>query len=182
MRIVLQEIKEGRIDEALSKLEEHIKQAIVRKEQKKRTAKPWFNQECYKARKAALTALHRARHTQTQEDLRNYNKTRSYKQRLEKRKNSYQVEEEKKLIKQAEQKWYKAAIPKQPYFPRDISLETWENHFKNVLQVMETRPDSTDREEATKLTHAFSIEEVREQITSSRNKKACGQTEFSTSI
>ncbi|KAJ4432475.1 hypothetical protein ANN_21094 [Periplaneta americana] len=39
-RIVSQEIKEGRIDEALSKLEKHTKQAIVRKERKKRTAKP----------------------------------------------------------------------------------------------------------------------------------------------
>ncbi|KAJ4444982.1 hypothetical protein ANN_06781 [Periplaneta americana] len=95
-RIVSQEIKEGRIGEVLSKLEEHIKQAIARKERKKRTAKPWFNQECYEARKAALTALHRARRTQTQEDLRDYNQTRrSYKRTLEKRKNAYQAEEEK---------------------------------------------------------------------------------------
>lgn len=174
-KIASKEIKEGKIDEALNTLEEHIKHATVRKQQKQRKAKPWFNHECYKARKAAITTLHRARQTHKQEDLKEYNNARKdYKQTLKKCKDIYQAEEERKLIEQAEQKWYKAATPKQPHFPRDLPINTWEEHFKKVLQAKDTRPENTEGVDDTEVTHPFSAEEVQKQIANTKTKEACG--------
>lgn len=169
------EIQEGKINEALGTIEGLIKQAIVRKESKQRKAKPWFKQECYTARRTAITALHKARQTKMREDLKEYNNARkSYKQTLKIHKERYTAEEEKKLIEQAEEKWYKVASPKQPYLPRDIAINTWEEHFKEVLQAKETRPEIPSAEEEVEESRPFSREEVRRQIANSKNNKACG--------
>jgi hypothetical protein len=76
---------------------------------------------------------------QSKTHLREYVKARKpYKCMIRKAKEAFHAKKEMQLIAEAEQQPYKALTPRQPHFPRDIPMQTWEMHFKEVLQARET--------------------------------------------
>ena len=138
-----------------------------------RKSKPWFDVSCFRRRKEALSALHLARTSGTEAILREYaEKKKKYKTTVKRAKDAFQIEQERKLIEEAAQDPFKALKPKNPRFPRDIAMETWTNHFTNILQMKETRPP----EERSKSEEyiAVSISEVRNTIKALKNRKAAG--------
>jgi hypothetical protein len=78
------------------------------------------------------------------------------------------------LIEEAEQQPYKALTPRQPHFPRDIPMQTWETHFRGVLQARETRPNETDLKLCTDIKQELFTIEVEKALKELKNGKACG--------
>ena len=145
--------------------------------QQKRKKNPWFNQQCIQAKKDALTSLDRAVKQPTKSNLQNYNEARKqYKYMVKKTKEVFQEWEEQKMIENAEEKWYKALTPRQPHFPKDIPMNVWETHFKEVLQARETRPKTTRDVDSANINFEppFTQAEIEEAIRSTKNNKACG--------
>jgi hypothetical protein len=70
-RIVEQHTKKGGIQKAVSLLERTIKTAQI-PNTNERSAKIWFDKDCYRERKFVLESLHRAKETASREDLRQY--------------------------------------------------------------------------------------------------------------
>lgn len=172
--IINQTIKEGKIDEAVQYMTQCIKQAAIPKRTKTRRAKQWFDKECYRTRREAIIALHKAKNTQTPEDLKSYGQKRKvYKNTTKQAKQKYQMEIERRQIQEAEEKWYKVMTHKQPHFQRAISIKEWETHFREVLQAKETRPIPDDLEINT-APHLFTVQEVAKEIQDTKNNKACG--------
>ena len=68
---------------------------------------------------------------------------------------------------------YKALRPRQPHFPADISMETWENHMRAVLAFKDIRP-GLDEEKKVESTTNITSEEVKMAIKTSKTKKAPG--------
>lgn len=173
---VTNEIKEGNIDGALNILEEYIKSAVVPSTAHSRKSKRWFNKDCYRYRNAAMKELHAVLNKQNENHLRKYAVARrEYKCAIKKAKEEYQDKMEKQLIEEAEQQPYKALSPRQPHFPRDIPMLTWETHFKEVLQARETRPNEMLpplNDDVSK--ELFTVEEVEKAFKELKTRKACG--------
>ena len=126
---------------AASKMEQIIKEATAPIIKSIRRSKPWFNKECYTARKVAMDALHLLRANSSEINLQDYrNKRRKYKDVMKETKKLFQEKEERKVIEEAERNPYKALNPRQPKFPQNIPMETCEKHLISVLQERETRP------------------------------------------
>ncbi|KAJ4437610.1 hypothetical protein ANN_17755 [Periplaneta americana] len=165
-------IQKCNIEEAVKIMERCIQGATLKSNRQNKRAQPWFNQECYKARKHTMIALKKALSTQTVEHLQRYNVSRrEYKNVIKRTKENFQEEEERKRIEEAEQQWYKAVSPRQPRFPKDIPMTVWENHFRNVLHNRETRPKL---EHINKDVVSFTVAEVEQAMHAAKMKKACG--------
>lgn len=171
---VTEHISKGNINEALDSLEGHIKDSTISVAYTHRKAKPWFNTDCYVARQNALTALHTTLHNRTEANLQAYAKARrEYKTIIKKTKEDFQIKEELRQIEEAEKQPFKAIVHKQPHFRRDISMDIWERHFKNVLQAKETRPTEMNMGTPS-AAELFTTEEVELTISELKNSKACG--------
>ena len=167
-------IKEGKLDEVVQHITQCIKRAAIPKKTKTRRAKQWFNKECYRTRREAIVALHKAKNTQAPEDLQIYGQKRKiYKNTNKQAKERHQAEIERRQIAEAEEKWYKVLTHKQPRFQGEISIREWETHFREVLQAKETRPTPENIEIKT-APHLFTVQEVERAIQDTKNNKACG--------
>ena len=169
-------IKENTINEAASLIEELILRTTHTVDNTKRKSKPWFSKECYEARRKAINAIHKARRTQSTEDLDLYNKLRrEYKTKIKEAQRSFWEEEEKRLIEIAKQRPYKALQQKQPKFPRNIPMEVWEEHLSSILQARDTRPVCpTATQVLTQELELFTEDEVTHIVMNTKNNKACG--------
>ena len=65
-------IKGGKLEEAVTTIEQIIKGTITEVPKIHRKSKPWFNKSCYTARRSALEALHFALNTKIEDSLRKY--------------------------------------------------------------------------------------------------------------
>ena len=53
---------------------------------------------------------------------------RKFKALLKRKKREFKAREDENLVKDCEKNLHKALRPRQPRFPVDISIETWEKH------------------------------------------------------
>ncbi|PSN58416.1 hypothetical protein C0J52_02795 [Blattella germanica] len=134
-------IQNGRIDNALEELENIMRRATKRRAQHKRTAKIWFDEICYRRRKEVLNMLHNALERTSEETMKHYAEgRREYKKLIQEKKRDYFEEQGKLQVEEAERNPYLILRPKNPKFPRDIPMETWTEHIKEILGGKDTRP------------------------------------------
>lgn len=170
---LLQSISEGNLDEAMEGITGFIQGGITTTVHN-RKAQKWFDKECYLERRSTLEKLHAARETKDRRDLEDYQLARRrFKELLKLKKREFKVREDEKLVRDSEENPYKALRPKQPRFPADIPMETWEQYMKGTLALKETRPEA-DVQKAVENTTIFTSEEVRTAITTSKVNKAPG--------
>ena len=172
----IQYINNGCIDNAAAVLEHIIVSATKTIEPNRRKAKPWFDKTCYQARQATLQALHKAVASSSAEALNEYaRKRREYKALIKETKTKHYEEAAKKLVQEAENDPYIAIKQKKPMFPRNIPMETWVQHFNQLLRSKDTRPQKDIvSEEISCDTEPFTIDEVQDTISALKDKKACG--------
>ena len=169
---IINTIRYSSLDEAISMMEKQILETVHPQTRQNRRGKIWFNQEYYKARKQAIIALKEARIAQTETRLKAYNiKRREYKEVIRKTKEAFQIAQEQRMVEEAEQNWYKAVTPRQPHFPKDIPMDTWVNHFNEVLKDRETRPIPEPSEACI---IPFTTDEVMQALSTVKPNKACG--------
>ena len=163
-------------DLAVQELDSIIQEATDSYLINKRKAKPWFDESCYEARKRTLCALHKAKSTPSATTLQAYAANRrSYKTLLKQKKNEYYEDIGRKQIEEAKSSPYTALKPRIPKFPRDIPIETWVTHFKQVLSSKDTQPNRGHNKSITLENHElFTITEVQDVIKNLKNRKASG--------
>ena len=170
---ILQAVNEGKLDEAMSGITDFINGGIVTTESTRRAQK-WFDGECYNERRNALRKLHIARRTKDAKDLKCYQIARkSYKELQKRKKREFREREDEKLIADSEKDPCKALRPRQPRFPADITMETWEKHIRGALASKETRPEP-DKKTVAEHTISVTSEEVRKVIITGKSNRAPG--------
>ena len=169
-------MRSNTIHVAANLIEELILETTHAVDTTKRKSKPWFNKECYEARRKTINALHKARTSGSVEDLDIYTRLRrEYKSKIRETQRLFGEKEEIRLIEMAKQQPYKALHPIQPKFPRNIPIEKWEEHLILILQARDTRPEKSPRMHIrTEENQFFTKEEVIQAVRKSKNNKACG--------
>ncbi|KAJ4444760.1 hypothetical protein ANN_06557 [Periplaneta americana] len=168
-----QEIQTGHIDRAVNKLEHIITNATRITKPIERKAKPWFNRNCYQARQLAL---HSALTSRSEETLKEYaNERRKYKTLIRESKREHYEEKAREIIEESENDPFRVLKQRKPTFPRDIPMDTWVQHFTEILQSKDTRPlKETAKKEEDAFLETFTQDEVLRLVMGSKDKKASG--------
>jgi hypothetical protein len=66
------------------------------------------------------------------------NSRRKYKSLFKEKKRLHDKEQERWIIEVSENNRFQALTKWQPRFPRDIQIQTWENHFSKLLNKRQT--------------------------------------------
>ena len=164
------------IDETTAALSELILQATTETPKTSRTAKRWFDQECYAMRQSTLQKLNAARE-QGNEALTEYaTERRKYKQLLKEKKIAYDLLAEQKLIAEAEKTPHKVlrnSKKQKSNYP--ISMEQWELHFSNLLgEKGKTSNQFTLTTTPSQEIDPITTDEVIHHIRNGKNNKAAG--------
>jgi hypothetical protein len=69
------------------------------------------------------------------EELHNFymNSRKKYKMHIKENKRLHDGEQERRIIQASENNPFQALMIRQPWFPRDIPMQTWENYFSTML-------------------------------------------------
>ncbi|KAJ4448805.1 hypothetical protein ANN_00196 [Periplaneta americana] len=177
-------IRNGKTDEALKEIQTIIEHVAIPK--KPRKAQPWFDRQCYEARKVILSALNIARENGAESQLRNYaEKRRKYKTLLKEKRAEYIEEDAKRKAETAKFDPFLALRRKNKTQTSVLPISAWEKHFTELLnkngretayQIMGTSPKG--RQSASPIT----AEEVRGTIMKSKPKKAPGPDRICTEV
>ncbi|KAJ4441179.1 hypothetical protein ANN_11030 [Periplaneta americana] len=125
----IEHISRGDMDAGLETMENIIMSAMMPAKSVARKAQPWFNAKCYEARKKTISALHKARDSGLPNHLKEYSHTRrAYKMVLKETK-QHMVQEEARLLTDAENAPFKALKSRTPRFPRDIPIQSGKTTF-----------------------------------------------------
>ena len=101
---------------------------------KERKSRPWSDKDCYNERKKTLLALHRAKSSSQQEDLSQYaQQWKTYKTIIKAKKTKCTEEEARKRVEIAWKDPFIALRKSKPRTTSCIPIETWENHYNNIL-------------------------------------------------
>ena len=166
-------IKEYNLDAAALALEETIKNAIIPKT--KRRAKQWFDAECFEEKRRVLKALHVARTSHIQEDLKSYQSCRKkYKGLLKQKRNEHIESKAAMMIEEARSDPYVALRPRKQQKIGRIDMTTWEEHFQNILNTEKIHAAYEPRSPEIHIAKPFKKEEVERTILSLKNNKAAG--------
>ena len=175
---IMNMIRRGKLDKATTILTENIVEAANNGPRAARTAKPWFDVECYTTRQRTLRLLHEAR-TPGQDVLTEYaEQRRKYKLLLKEKRTAYDLQLEQKLIAEAERKPYKILQTSMRKHPSPlVNMEQWENHFSNLLGGKDGPPNNPIPRmlnTKTQSNEPITADEVASHIRYSKNNKATG--------
>lgn len=171
-------IDNAQLEEATQALGELLRQAA--NPRNKRRAKQWFDTECYRLRKEVLESLHQLRRcAENPTLLRTYAEKRyTYKKTLKEKKRIFWEREGKKLVEEATRDPYIALRSRKRAETQYISMKEWETHFDNILNKKGIKDKPEDKQETVSQTTSewapLAIEEVKDAINSTKNKKAAG--------
>ena len=171
-------IESSRIEEAMQAIGDLLRQAAHPRN--KRTAKKWFDGECYMLKREVLETLNQLRrnagspillHTYSE-------KRRHYKKTLKEKMRAYWVKEGERLVEEATRNPYIALRPKRQPQTHYISMRNWETHFSNTLNKEGMQEIPRNAQEAPPQSPAewtpLTINEVRNIINSTKDRKAAG--------
>lgn len=131
---IISMMRQGNLDGATANLTESIAQATKRIFNPARTAKPWFDEECYKTRQRTLQLLHEARKPESDALAEYAEQRREYKHLLKEKRTAYDLHSEEKLIAETERMPYKILrTSKRSHTTPLVNMEQWESHFSNLL-------------------------------------------------
>lgn len=85
-------MRQGKLDEAIASLTENIALATNEVTRSKRTAKPWFDEECFIMRQRTLQLLHEARKPEQDATSAYAEQRREYKRLLKEKKTAYDLQ------------------------------------------------------------------------------------------
>lgn len=168
-------ISEDRTEEAMQLVNSSFNKAFILR--RKRYGKKWFDAECYNSRKETLRALHRAKSTNEKEDIEIYaRKRKEYKLIIQAKKAEFIEKEARESAEQAKSDPFLALRRKQAPKAREIPIESWEEHFSNILN--RNGADTAYQVKATNSIPEASIlitaNEIQEAIMTAKKGKAAG--------
>jgi hypothetical protein len=162
------------------------KKVCYNAKQKKKT---WFDDKCVKMRRNLRKLLRKFRKTLSSEDRFQYCKTRrEYKHLLNAKKKQYKDKQFSELLESLadQSEFWKKIKRLSPRIvqPHDISIDTWHNHFKKVLEVNDTLSfdeldvndniNHTDDTTEAFINGPITAEEICSAIKTIKTGKACG--------
>ena len=162
-----------------------IKKIQPKKKDKKKSCKPWFNENCIEKRREFFTAKKRYHQNKTierQNDLKRASK--AYKKELNKQYRIYHKNLHHKLrtLKSSNSKTYWKILnggSESREEIRNLNLELFTDHFKSLNSNQDDEDFNIDyeniNENNTILNRSFTEEEVLTSIKSLKNNKACGE-------
>ena len=140
-----------------------------------RRSQKWFDQTCYLERRRVIQALHKARNRNDREYLTNYSVLRKqYKNLLKNTRKNYIESEAAKMVEEARENPYRALKPRKTQAINRIAMDTWEEHFTELLnqkRLAQAYPCTPTR---TNTHNPFTTEEIVTTISKLKNRKACG--------
>jgi hypothetical protein len=87
---------------------------------------------------------------------------------LEEKKRLHDDDQERRIIQASEDNPFQALTIRQPLFPRDIPMQTWENHFSKMLNKHEIAFEAT-KDQPIPVFNPFTESETADIITGNKN-------------
>lgn len=178
---IIESIEKDDINLAFSTLQDTLINA-AEAQPPRRSSKPWFDKECYAARKITLEKLHVAKIYMLREDLARYAEERAkYKDLLRTKRQLHAQKREIEILQAAEVRPYKALDPRKVPASSHISMKSWETHFAGILQQIQLPSQCP----ATSMSVDFcpvSKEETQKVIQKIKRKKAVGPDNLSNEL
>jgi hypothetical protein len=171
---ILQDIEAGHLNDAEDRIGAFIREPVAPRKQRQGRAKAWFDAECHAARATTLKLLHQAREAPDREALHQYlNSRRKYKMLTKGKKRLHDEKQERRSMQASENNPFQALTIRQPQFPRDIPMQTWENHFSKMLNKHEIGFEAT-KDHPIPVLNPFTESETSDIIAGIKNNKAAG--------
>ena len=174
VREIRGQIETGNINSAVTGINRLLTSSMIRVQDHGRKAKKWFDRECYSMRKKVLQALHETRNSIDKRTYEHYNiLRRQYKALLKGKRQQHLEDEGKKMIAEATLDPFKALKAKQPRFPHDINIETWEKHFQTTLnkEAKDIPPTRTSQPEEIDYFRPITEEEIEKTIKETKKQQ-----------
>lgn len=169
-----EKIEQNDIDAAAEIMEDIIKGATS--PIKKRRSQKWFDRTCYLERKRVIQALHKARISNSREDLTTYSALRKqYKTLLRNTRNNYIESEAIRMVEETRENPYRALKPRKTQTVSKIDMDIWEEHFTDLLnqkRSLQAYPIKTVEPNSPQ--NPFTSEEIGATLSKLKDRKACG--------